>query len=183
MDKKYDNLWPDLKIESFETEEIKEILNAQCDYIKENSGELICAKLVEMRYFQSPIKSALLGLAKTQLIFQDELKSNDFETLNKEDINDVIKETVYAFTIFNEKYKFTAFYVTLNQYFPVKVEPDFDIAEELGFKDKDVNNVEEFIATITSILNSNKMKFILKRLQTIFLQQSESTQLLDKPKG
>ena len=102
MDKKYDNLWPDLKIENFETEEIKEILNAQCDYIKENSEELICAKLVEMRYFQSPIKSALLGLAKTQLMFQDELKSNDFETLNKEDINNVIKETVYAFTIFNE---------------------------------------------------------------------------------
>ena len=47
---------------------------------------------------------------------------------------------------------------------------------------EEVNNVEEFISLITLILNSNKMKFILKKLQTIFLQQGETTQLLDKPK-
>ena len=168
MDKKYENLWGDNSIAGEETSQILEFLEAQCQYFNE-SDSVAKAKLVEMQYYQSAMAILVRGVLSSTALTQGRYESQDVETEEKTDINDLLKDKYYALTLYNDKYKFNVFYISVFAYYPIKIELDFDIAKEIngGNKEMTIVDFDELKRLLADILKTNKVRCVVQKLRAI----------------
>ncbi len=165
MENEEKNLWPDLNDRIVKIDEIKNFLNKQCDFLNRQYANSINAKFEEMIFYQSSFSS----LAQTMSKFA-QIASSSFEVKNdsdseKQDINEIVSKNKFVFTITNKKYKFNMFYLSTDQYFPITLEMDYDIATNLGCeKEIKLFDLENFKNEFQKIINTNKVKTVLYKM-------------------
>ena len=100
---------------------------------------------------------------------QGRYESQDVETEEKTDINDLLKDKYYALTLYNDKYKFNVFYISVFAYYPIKIELDFDIAKEInaGNKEMTIVDFDELKRILADILKTNKVRCVVQKLRAI----------------
>ena len=168
MNKKYENLWNNDNVAGEETSSIIELLKEQCLYFNEKNTTAK-AKVIEMQYYQSAMAILVRGVVSSTALTQGRYESQDVETEEKTDINDLLKDKYYALTLYNDKYKFNIFYISVFAYYPIKIELDYDIAKEIngGNKEMTIADFEELKSVLANILKTNKVRCVVQKLRTI----------------
>ena len=180
MMSQYENLWPTNSFNEAETSNIKDFLKFQCSQFNNTYAGHIVAELVKVKYHQSTATTIA-----SNLLFNNPLVKSSYETCDdnikdKENINSLFKNSYYAFTLYNEKYKFTLFYISIQLYYPVRIELDDDIAKEINCAKKElsIDSFEELVSIIRNIFNSTKVRHVLQKLkntQTSNLNKNNET--------
>ncbi len=163
----YKNLWKENDLENIKSSDIIDFLQSQCNFFNEKNGVLMTAKLVEMQYYQSTISALTQSFSTNMSLLSGRYEYSEEKIQEKENINNVLKNLYYSFVIYNSKYRFNVFYISIYQYYPIKVEVDFDISKELNLQSNmieivDFESLEEWI---TKIFNSNKLKCVINKLR------------------
>lgn len=164
---KYKNLWEINDLENIQTSNIVEFLESQCDHFNKKYSNSISAKMVEMQYYQSVMSNLAQAFASNIMLTSGRYEYGDNEIKEKENINNLLKDLYYSFVIYNKKYKFNIFYISIYPYYPMKIELDSDISKELNLESKiievvDFKNLEEWLI---KIFNSNKVKCVINKLK------------------
>lgn len=158
------NLWKK-EFSPTEVESPKKILNAQGQYLSEITNGLIIAKVSE---YDGKIHSGTIpGLSSLALNLSD----REYDVQN--DLGDIQEGSFkYEFYIASPKapdYKYRVMFIehTISLY-PVNIVLDQEIATEIGVNEESFcENVNEFEAILTSILNSAKIEKIVNALLAI----------------
>lgn len=158
------NLWQK-EFSPIEIESPKKILKEQGEYLSEITGGLIVAKA---NGYDGTIHSGTIhGLSSLAL------NLGDREYNVQDDLGDIQEGTFkYEFYIASPKapdYKYRVMFIEHNiSLYPVNIVLDQEIATEINVNEEVVcENVNEFEAILTSILNSSKIEKIINALLSI----------------
>lgn len=168
-----DDLWPQFcDCESPEENNAIEIFKEQAKLLSGKTDNKVKATFSKLQYSNLSVSSALLGLAATlgeYEIIDDELK-------NKKDASEFFNTTSYKFEIYNDNYRFRVLVLFNRVFFPIDLEIDEGIKEELNYNTKSVqiNNNAELREHIKKILSS-------KKLFNIIMQMMKATDIKRKP--
>ena len=89
------------------------------------------------------------------------------ELSGKKDLNEIYIFQKYKFEIFNDTYRFRVFILNYRPVFPLELEPDEGIKDELKLSTTvRINSDEELSNLVSSIFSSNKLKMIISRMIT-----------------
>jgi len=172
----YTNLWdvPSEEESLSLTENIKEILKQQSQYLKEATKGKVFGKFRQIK--QANVMSAMgtlvLALSKGQ-------EQPDDDTGNLKNANELYSDQRYCYEIYNKEYKFRPFEMTLSPVYPISIIVDEGIWEDcskallsVASGNTTSNNIEVdsddmFIEALQVIFTSKKVRFILLRLQQL----------------
>lgn len=172
---KIQNLWPDTSIQNdLQTDNVTKILNAQCNYFNESNKDNLSAQLCPVKKYQSTMQMVLIAMSHA-MVPEESYIANDPTIKELNDINPIIRENIYSFVIKSNKYRFDVFYIRIGVNYPVTIEVDLDIAEELKEREIIVNNESELIEKLQAILKSNKLSYTIRRMAE--LSQADDTEV------
>lgn len=164
-----ENLWPDFVGEILEKNDSIEILRHQARAINKSTGDKVKATFSKMEYKKSPMGAvAQLGMAmqaasgwKYEEILDDELQ-------DKENINKLFKSVKYKFEIYNDEYRFRMFVLNYSELFPVFLEVDEGILDDINYDNgSEINSNDELKSVIRDIFASKKVKTVISRMMEI----------------
>ena len=165
------DLWPDFDVvkqdENEENNALK-ILREQARILGKKSGNKVKATFSKIHYREvsSGFSSALTAMAaitaasqtKTEEVLEDDLTG-------KTNISDVLREQLYKFEIYNEKYRFRLFVYTYSPIYPNKISIDENIAKDIETsRETYIESDRELIDLLTSVYSSQRVKRIIRMM-------------------
>lgn len=168
------DLWPDISTDTIEDNCVLDILREQARIIKEKTGGVIQSTVSIIEYstynkyvFQSltPFVSALSQFSQLTGTQTEELED---ELKSKQDINEILKDTIYKFEVFNDYYRFRILKLINSIDFPVEIVIDEGISDECGFdRTLEIKSNSEFSRVLQTILCSAKMRRVINRMVSV----------------
>lgn len=160
-----DDLWGNIIIDDVELNDSKalEILKEQARILEKKTHGIIKATFSKIDYKVTPIdifSQTLLSVAVT------EREIIDLNLENKKDVNEIYTFVKYKFEIYNDTYRFRVFILKFRPIFPIEIEIDEGIREELGISSKEllINSDNELKKIVSDIFSSPKLQMIIKRM-------------------
>lgn len=161
-----ESLWPNFDRPVVEENNTINILRAQARAIKNQTKNAINATFSRMNYKQNPVNamksfsSFLTGLSSP--MYEEVL---DDELADKEDINILYKQTTYKFELYNSEYRFRLFIFHYREMFPVSLDVDEGILEDIEYKNNSpILSNDELTNVIKEIFNSRKVYSVVSRM-------------------
>ena len=162
-----DSLWPKFdELEKIEENNSIEILRSQARAIKSETNGVVNATFTKMTYKSGPA-SAIQNIRQTMAalsspVFEEVL---DEELKDKTDINTLFANTRYRFELFNAEYRFRLFIVDYREMYPISLEVDEGIEEEITYKNNSpISNDGELKDVLTDIFSSRKVCTVVSRM-------------------
>lgn len=162
--KDYPNLWDglDLTPETFEENKAVEIIRQQARLLEKKTGGIVKASFTKVEYRVSAAK-ALTAVASALSNVGSEIIDPNIE--NKKNVNDWYDVEKYKFEIYNQTYHFRVFTLLNREMFPIGLDVDEGIKNELLNPDfEKIKSNDELIEILGSVFSSNKIKTIITRL-------------------
>lgn len=162
--KDYPNLWDglDLTPETFEENKAVEIIRQQARLLEKKTGGIVKASFTKVEY-KVPASKAITVVASVLSNMGNEVIDPNIE--NKKNVNEWYDVVKYKFEIYNHTYHFRVFTLLNREMFPISLDVDEGIKNELinpEFEKIKSNN--ELIEILGNIFSSNKLKTIITRL-------------------
>lgn len=161
-----ENLWPDFKEIPIEKNETISILREQAKAIKAATGNKICGTFSKMSYKAVPVDSVgIIGemITSLSLPYREELL--DAELANKKDANALYNKEKYKFEIYNEEYRFRLFVVNYCELFPITLEVDNGILNEIKYSNNTaINSNDELKHIIRDIFACKKVNTVISKM-------------------
>ncbi len=161
------SLWPDL-LEQKEQEK-----NNSISIIREQVRELqritqgaVSAVFRRIQYQPGPA-DALLEFGKytsqfSSSAFKEKIED---ELAGKEDINDLFRVKKYKFELCNKNYRFRVFVLNYSTLFPISLEVDEGISEEIKYRNGEkIESNDALICVLEEIFSSKKVKRVLQNM-------------------
>lgn len=158
------DLWGNIQLEEekFSDSKAIEILREQARLLDKKTNGMIKATFSKVEYKKSTsevIGQTLLSFAGTK----EEIVESELE--GKEDLNRIYTYTKYKFEIFNDTYRFRVFILEYRPVFPIEIEVDEGIRDELKLSTiEKINSDDELKELVSSIFSSNKVQMIINRM-------------------
>mgnify|MGYP000967494892 CR=1 FL=1 len=164
-----EDYWPNF-------EELVPDMNHSLDILRQHAESLplktkgkvmaVFSQVMQERVLVNSNRNLLGGLAN-QFASYKTIEILDNELKDKQDVNKLFTNVEYKFDIYNESYRFRVLKLKYNIVYPITVEIDDDIAQELN---KDVSiqlsNDLELKELLKSILNSKKLISVIGHIMT-----------------
>lgn len=161
-----ENLWPIFNEEQAEPNEAVTILREQARYIQNNTQNKIRATFSKVTYKKSTPLNAVeyFGKAMTAIpsINEEELEE---ELQGKENVNKLFEKIQYKFELFNDEYRFRLFILNNSELFPVTLEVDGGILENISYQNKgEIGSNDELKSILKEIFSSPKVRRVVLRM-------------------
>ena len=162
-----ENLWPSFDEEKTEINEAVIILREQARNIQKDTKNKIRATFSKVSYKKSgPIFAAeQVGhamLAISSPVYEEVLEE---ELLEKENVNKLFEITKYKFEIFNDEYRFRLFILNYSELFPITMDVDGGILEDISYKNKDnIESNDDLKKILRDIFSSPKVRRVVSRM-------------------
>jgi len=166
-----ESLWPKFEEQIIEQNDSIQILREQARAIKSETNGIIHATFSKMNYKAGPtnaIKTLDQVMSAMSSSFYEEVL--DDELVNKTDVNALYKITKYKFELYNTDYRFRLFVLNHREMFPISLEVDEGILEEVQYK----NGVP--------ISSNNDLKNVLREIFSSYKVRSVVSKMLQKRK-
>lgn len=155
-----DDLWGNIEQLSNIAEESNavEILREQARLLEKKTNGKIKATFSKITYTDTTIEAIVKPLSRKEEVIESELKS-------KRDANEMYEFIKYKFEIYNNIYKFRVFTLNYRKIFPIQIEIEEGIKNELHLNGmKYLDNDEELKDIVSSVFSSRKLQTIIKRM-------------------
>ena len=87
------------------------------------------------------------------------------ELEGKKDFNNLYNFTEYKFEIFNDTYRFRVFVLKYRIVFPIEIEVDEGIKDELKLSSTElINSDDELKEIVSTVFSSDKLQMIIRRM-------------------
>lgn len=161
-----ESLWPNFLTETVEENNSLEILKTQAKQLSKQTKGIVRATFSKINY-NSKYSNVLKTLEKfSSEGLSTELSDDDLK--DKKDANELYKTAKYKFEIYNENYKFRLFVINYRLEYPITIEIDEDIKNELKLEHTPVkgtiDNDNELKELLSNIFNSKKVRTIIVRM-------------------
>lgn len=166
-----ESLWPKFEEQELEPNNSIKVLRDQARAIKSETKGAISATFSKMNYKAGPA-SALKTLgqvvaAMSSPTYEEELEE---DLANKTDVNVLYSITKYKFELYNDEYRFRLFVLNHRELFPISLEIDEGIADEIQYKrGSPISSNEELKTVLRDIFSSNKVHTVVSKM----LQKTE----------
>ncbi len=160
-----DDLWGNLSLETVAVEESNAIntLREQARLLEKKTGGKVKATFSKIEYKTISVEGigkALLSITGRQ---EEIVDLND-----KKDFNEKLKYVKYKFEIYNLNYKFRVFILNYRSVFPLEIEVDEGIRDELNMLPLEIiNSDEELKEKVSSVFRSKKLQMIMNKLYSM----------------
>lgn len=158
------DLWGNMQLgdEMLNDSKAVEILREQARLLGNKTNGKIKATFSRLEYKKTTtevIGHTLLSLAGTK----EEIVDTELE--GKEDINKIYNFIKYKFEIFNDTYRFRVFILNYRPIFPIEIEADEGIKEELKLSSVEkISSDDELQGKVADIFASGKLQTIIRRM-------------------
>lgn len=164
-----EDLWGDINLETvFENNNIKKILAQQAELLSKKTNGKINALFSKIEYVDVPTMGMMqtLGTVASMVTsLRPMQEQEEIELLNQKDINERFKKTKYKFEIYNSTFRYRLFLLNYSEEFPVELEIDEGISEDMGIDKKlSISSNNEFSIQIKNIFSSRKVRLVLSRM-------------------
>ena len=162
-----ENLWPDIEFKENEKNNAVEILRHQARILEKMTNNKIKVTFSKMNYRKSSMSSiSQLGTVITAIQGRGE-EILEAELQDKDDVNTLFANTKYKFEIFNDEYRFRLFVLNNRPLFPINLEVDGGISEEIEYTNgTEINSNDELKNVIRDIFSCRKVKAVLSRMMS-----------------
>ena len=159
-----DDLWGKLILDDAKIEDSKaiNILREQARLLEKKTYGKIKATFSKLNY--KTTTSEVIGQAISSFAdIKEEIV--DPELKGKKDFNEIYNFTKYKFELYNDIYRFRVFILNYRPVFPIEIEVDEGIKEELNIPSKkSIYSDDELRELVSAIFLSSKIKMIIKRM-------------------
>lgn len=158
------DLWGELNLETNAYSDSKaiEILREQARLLEKKTEGKIKATFSKIEYKTTTPElfgKTLLSIASRK----EEVVDKELE--GKKDFNSIYNYTKYKFEIFNDTYRFRVFILNFRPVFPIEIEVDEGIKDELKISSiEKINSDDELREIVSLIFASKKLKLIIGRM-------------------
>lgn len=161
-----ESLWPDFQNQSVEENNTIKILREQARVIQNKTSGIVRATFSKMIYNQDAFV-ALNKIGKaadiiSSKVFEERLEE---ELQGKRDANVLFDIVKYKFELFNDEFRFRLFVFNYSEMFPVTIEVDGGIQEEIRYKNNDpINSNDELKDVLKEIFSCHKVSAVVHRM-------------------
>lgn len=161
-----DTLWPSFDEEPIEINEAVKILREQARSIQSSTKNKIRATFSKMSYKAGPLNAieqlGRVANAMASPLYQEIL---DEELQGKTDANTLFSTTQYKFEIFNDEYRFRLFVLNDSKMFPITLDVDGGILEEISYQNKSkIESNEELKIILRDIFSCSKVRKVVSKM-------------------
>lgn len=161
-----DSLWPKFEEQDIEVNDSIQILREQARAIKSETNGIVSATFSKMNYKTGPthaMKSlSLIATAIASATYEEVL---DEELSGKKDVNDLYSITKYKFEIFNSEYRFRLFIVYYREMFPISLDVDEGILQDIQYKNAaPLSSNKELKTALSDIFSSFKVRSVVAKM-------------------
>lgn len=161
-----ESLWPNFSTETVEENNSLEILKTQAKQLSKQTKGIVRATFSKINYATNYHSIAKAVENLTTMTLEKELLD---ETLkDKKDANELYKTVKYKFEIYNDNYRFRLFAINYRLEYPITIEIDEDIKNELQHENipmkETIDNDSDLKELLGNIFNSTKVKTIIVRM-------------------
>ncbi|WP_019680598.1 hypothetical protein [Ruminococcus flavefaciens] len=159
-----EDLWGNIDLEDNGVSDSNaiEILREQARLLDKKTNGIIKATFSKIDYKKTTpeiISQTLLALSETK----EEIVESELE--GKKDLNSIYSFVKYKFEIFNDTYRFRIFILNYRPVFPIEIDVDEGIKDELNLSSTHrINSDDELRELVTAIFSSTKVQMIIKRM-------------------
>ena len=158
------DLWGNIELNSDDIVDSKaiEILREQARLLEKKTSGKIKATFSKMEYKKSATEimgRTILAIAGSK----EEIIEAELE--GKKDFNNLYNFTEYKFEIFNDTYRFRVFVLKYRIVFPIEIEVDEGIKDELKLSSTElINSDDELKEIVSTVFSSDKLQMIIRRM-------------------
>lgn len=161
-----ENLWPSFDEETIESNEAIQILREQARIIQSSTKSKVRATFSKMSYKAGPLSAVeQLGRVVTAMsspVYEEIL---DEELKEKTDVNTLFYTTQYKFEIYNDEYRFRLFVLNNSEMFPITLDVDGGILEDIGYQNKSrIESNEELKSILKDIFSCRKVQKVVAKM-------------------
>lgn len=161
-----ENLWPEISETPIEKNETISILREQARLIKHVTGNKICGTFSRMNYKANTTDTVnFLGEVIASMAGHVQEEQLEIELADKTDANVFYDRTKYKFEIYNADYRFRLFVFNYSDIFPVSLDIDSGILNEIEYMNNDpINSNGELKKVLREVFASKKVITIINRM-------------------
>lgn len=161
-----ENLWPSFNEEQIEINEAVKILREQARYIQNDTKSKIRATFSKVSYKKSGPLYAVEQVGQVMLTMPPAYEEVLEEELQgKENVNNLFATTKYKFELFNDEYRFRLFVLNNRELFPVTLEVDGGILEDISYQNKgEIGSNDDLKSILREIFSSPKVRRVVSRM-------------------
>ena len=161
-----DSLWPEFDNHIIEQNDAIQILRSQARAIKTQTKGIVNATFSKMNYKSGPtnaLKSISQVIADMSSPCYEEVL--DEELVDKSDVNLLYAITKYKFELYNTEYRFRLFILNYREMFPISLEVDGGVLEDIPYKNGEhISSNEELKNVLTDIFCSSKVRSVVTKM-------------------
>jgi hypothetical protein len=161
-----ESLWPKFEEQELEQNDSIQILRDQARAIKSETNGVVRATFSKMNYKAGPT-SALKTLgqvvsAMSSPFYEEVLEE---ELADKTDVNALYLITKYKFELYNDEYRFRLFVLNHREMFPISLEVDEGICEDIQYKNgSPISGNDELKTVLREIFSSYKVHSVVSKM-------------------
>lgn len=158
------DLWSNLISTTLEESDAVDFLREQARLLGKKTEGIVRATFSILEYRTPSIAVAeTLGKALSTAFSRDEILEE--ELANKADVHALDKATTYKFEIYSDTYRFRIFILTNRRWYPINIQLDEGISQELGKQTNiQINNSNEFLELVSAVFSSKKVSSIISKM-------------------
>ncbi|MBO5569382.1 MAG: hypothetical protein J6A79_10695 [Clostridia bacterium] len=159
------DLWPEIQPKTIEENNSVGILREQAKIISKKTEGKIKGTFSKVTYKKNGLTELSRAMSALPLSGNLVEEDDDKELKGKTDANKLYDLERYKFEIYSDKYRFRIFTLDNRSVFPVYINIDEGICEELEFdRREEIASNRELEDMVSSVFNSKKLQTIISRM-------------------
>ena len=159
------DLWPEIQPKTIEENNSVGILREQAKIISKKTEGKIKGTFSKVTYKKNGLTELSRAMSAFPLSGNLVEEDDDKELKGKTDANKLYDLERYKFEIYSDKYRFRIFTLDNRSVFPVYINIDEGICEELEFdRREEIASNHELEDMVSSVFNSKKLQTIISRM-------------------
>ena len=162
-----ESLWPKFEEQELEQNNSIQILREQARAIKSETNGVVRATFSKMNYIHIPgatnaLKTMGQVLDAISPRYEEELEE---ELADKTDVNDLYSITKYKFELYNDEYRFRLFVLKHREMFPISLEVDEGITEDIQYKNgSPISSNDDLKTVLREVFSSHKVRLVVSKM-------------------
>jgi hypothetical protein len=163
------DLWPDFEAAELKENHSLEILRSQAKLLEKKTDGKVRAVFSRIKYTTNKQNiNAVLSLSRSVATALEgppliEVLENDL--IDRVDANNYFNDENYKFEIYNDNLRFRVFKVTYNIMYPITIEMDAGVAQDITMgTSMQVNSDTDLVELLERVFKSRKLILIIKNL-------------------
>lgn len=159
-----EDLWPTIDNYPVEKNDSINILREQARAIEAKTKKRIKAtfSLIKRLKIEQPLIKSIKAMEQlSRELYED----TDDDLFERKDANDLFVKKYYRFEIFNEEYRFRLFVFHYSELYPVEIDVDEGILQEITYQNlSHINSNDELCNVLKEIFSCKKVMTIISRM-------------------